>query len=75
MSNLQRKDPQPLSSPSSFHGSLHTSAAEEVDELRPFVGRIGGNRAFVLSKDDPEYDNKIKRQPDAGESFSQAVQV
>ena len=71
MANLQRKDPPPLSSHSSFHGNLHTEVPEEVVESRPFVGRLGGNRAFTLSKDDPEYDDKIKRLPDAGESFSQ----
>lgn len=75
MADLQRKDPQSLSRHSSLHGSLHTRVPEEVVESRPFVGRLGGNRAFTLSKDDPDYDDKIKRLPDAGESLALTLKL
>lgn len=48
--------------------NMHRPSEEVVS--RPFVGRLGGNQAFTLSQDDPDYDEKIRRTPDAVPSFS-----
>lgn len=37
---------------------------------RPFVGRLGGNRAFTLDVADPNFDEKHRSTPDAGPSFT-----
>src|SRR5262245_51897017 len=44
----------------------------DTDQIidRPFVGRLGGNQAFTLLTDDPDYDAKLKHTPDAAPLFS-----
>jgi len=54
----------------STHESITQRHASEEVLSRPFVGRLGGNQAFTLSKDDPNYDEKLRKTPDAAPSLT-----
>jgi hypothetical protein len=45
--------------------AVHASGIE-------FVGRLGGNQAFTATKDQPDYDETIKKTPDARLYFTWA---
>ena len=52
--------------------STHDTLSHRSEQVisRPFVGRLGGNRAFTLDVNDPNYDEKLRNTPDAGSSFT-----
>ncbi|KDQ12155.1 hypothetical protein BOTBODRAFT_189428 [Botryobasidium botryosum FD-172 SS1] len=54
------------------HGESVLAQRHVSEEVlsRPFAGRLGGNQAFTLSKDDPDYDEKRRSTPDAATSLS-----
>ena len=36
----------------------------------PFIGRLGGNQAFVLNRNDPASENILQKAPDAAPAMS-----
>jgi hypothetical protein len=63
--------PVDLELPSTSHPD-HAMQPDRFEQVisRPFVGRLGGNRAFTLDVSDPDYDEKLRHTPDAGLSFT-----
>lgn len=55
-----------------FNSNRGHERPRATDQLlsRPFVGRLGGNQAFTLSEDDPNYDEKLLLTPDASPCFT-----
>jgi hypothetical protein len=67
--NMDSQDrPADLERPNSPHATLSQRSEQVIS--RPFVGRLGGNRAFTLDVADPNYDEKLRNTPDAGPSFT-----
>ena len=58
------------------HDQLENGRSEGRESVQnsgtEFIGRIGGNQAFVVSKDDADYDDIVKKTPDASPFFSWA---
>jgi hypothetical protein len=61
--DLERKDTS-----QSLPLAIHRDPDQVIS--RPFVGRLGGNQAFTVSRDDPDYDEKLKHTPDAAPLFT-----
>jgi hypothetical protein len=51
--DLERKD-----SSQSFPITIHSDPDQFINRL--FIGRLGGNQAFTVSRDDPDYDEKLR---------------
>lgn len=50
--------------------ALNRATEEIVPVSYPFAGRIGGNLAFTLSRNDEHYDEKVQTTPDAVSSLT-----
>lgn len=66
--DIERKDIQRTSRSISDPNLRHRPTEQVVS--RPFAGRLGGNQAFTLSEDDPNYDEKLRSTPDAGSGLT-----
>lgn len=69
---LERRDTRRSLDPNNKATTLKLAAQRPTEQVisRPFVGRLGGNQAFTLSKDDPNYDEKLRTTPDASPCFT-----